>query len=332
MKLYLYDFDKTVYHGDSSFHFFLFCFKKGFIKWSHLFKIIGKFIQYKTKNITKTELKEFNFSYIKDIPNIDEVVNAFWDKHRKNLKQFYLEKDRSNHIIISGSLEFLLEPICKELGVKDFIASDVDKKTGKFNRPTTLGTEKVLMIEERYPKAKIIEMWSDSYIDVPLLDLAEKSYMVKGNKIYDYRTYKPNIFKRFWRWGWNIYHKKEEIWNYLIAGGLTTLISIGSFILFSRVLDLHYIMANVLSWITAVLFAYCAYRWFVFHSKEKNKVKEFVKFIEARLFTLFLDTTLMIMLVDLFNIDDVISKILVQVVVLVTNYLISKFIVFRNTK
>ena len=129
-----------------------------------------------------------------------------------------------------------------------------------------------------------------------------------------------------------IYRKYEEIWNYLIAGGLTTVISIGTFAIFSRTLGMFYVYANILSWIMAVTFAYCAYRWFVFHSTETNKLKEIIKFIGARIFTLLLDTGLMIMLVGLLRIDDVISKVLVQIIVLVSNYLISKFIVFKKTR
>jgi len=333
MKLNLYDFDDTIYHGNSAFHFFIFCWKKGLIKTSHALKIPFKWIQYITKNITYTQLQEFIASGLSNIDNLDELLEEFWEKHKKNLKLFYInKKDRSKDIIISASAEFLLEPIAKELGVKKLIGSDVDRKTGKAARPMCRGEEKVIEFKKQYPKAEINEAYGNSSHDIPYMKLAKQAFMVKGNKLHDFKTYKPNILVRFWRWGWSIYHKNEEIWNYLLVGGVTTLIGVGSFILFSRGLSLHYVVANVMSWTVAVIFAYCAYRWFVFHSKEKNKVKEFVYFIEARILTLLLDTGMMIALVDLVSIDDIIAKLMVSVVIVIANYLISKFVVFKKPR
>ncbi|MDD4407374.1 MAG: HAD-IB family phosphatase [Bacilli bacterium] len=328
MKLYLYDFDGTIYHGDSSVDFFKFCLKKDKKLLFHLFKIIPFFIKYKTKQINITEFKEKVFSYLNTIDNIDEYIKEFWELNKKKIKAFYLAKNHKNDIIISASPFFLLKPICDELNVKDLIASSVDKKTGKFNKPNCRGEEKVKELKKKYPKAKIMEMYSDSYHDKPLLDLAEKSFIVIKNKIYDYHTYKPNILKRFWNWGWDIYHKNEEVWNYLIVGGLTTLVSIGSYAIFSKGMGINYIIANILSWILAVIFAYFSNKWFVFHS-ENSKLKEGISFITMRFFTLLGDTALMILFVSCLNFDDLIAKIIVQVFVVVSNYLISKFYIFK---
>ena len=59
-------------------------------------------------------------------------------------------------------------------------------------------------------------MYSDSLNDKPLLDLANKSYFIKKNTIYDYKTYKPIFIVRLWNWCWDIYHKNEELWNYFV--------------------------------------------------------------------------------------------------------------------
>lgn len=332
MKLYLYDFDGTIYDGDSETDFLFFCLKKNKKVIKLLPKIVISFIKYKSKYLTITELKEIITSFVKYFDNTEELVKEFWKSHRKNLKEFYLRKDHSNDIIISASPFFLLEGICKELKVKDLIASDVDIKTGKFNKENNSKEVKVKNFREKYPKAIIEEMYSDSMNDKPLLDLANKSYMVKKNKIYDYKTYKPNFIVRFWNWGWGIYHKNEELWNYLIVGALTTLVSIGSYALFSKGFHIHFLISNVLSWILAVLFAYFTNRWFVFHSKNKNKLKEFLSFTGSRVFTLLLDTGLMFLFIKIIHLDDLISKILVQFVILVTNYILSKLIVFKKQK
>lgn len=332
MKYYLYDFDGTIYDGDSSVDFFKFCLKKDKTIYKMLPKLAINYLAYKSKNITDTQLKEYIFSFLKNFKNIDKVVKEFWETHESKIKNFYLEKKHDQDIIISASPKFLLKPICEKLKVKDLIASDVDKTTGKFKKPNNRGEAKVKEFYKKYPNAEILEMYSDSLHDKPLLDLAKKSYFVKKNKLYDYKTYKPNLMKRFWNWGWGIYHKNEELWNYLIVGALTTVVSIGSYSIFSKLLKINYLISNVLSWIVSVIFAYFTNRWFVFHSKEKKKFKEFIAFVSSRLLTLLLDSCLMIVGVDYLKIDDLLTKILVQIIIVISNYILSKLIVFKKEK
>ena len=82
----------------------------------------------------------------------------------------------------------------------------------------------------------------------------------------------------------DLYHKHEEIINYLIVGVLTTIVSVViKFGLLFTILDadkpLELQIAVIVSWIIAVLFAYIANRIFVFHSKNKNFFKEISSFI-----------------------------------------------------
>jgi len=124
-----------------------------------------------------------------------------------------------------------------------------------------------------------------------------------------------------------LYFKNKEIINYIIVGVLTTLVSIGSYWLFRFVIK-NYIVLSILSWIFAVAFAYFTNRAFVFESKEKDLIKEVTKFVSCRLLTLGLEVILMFVFVSLLHINDMISKIILQVVVLVSNYLLSKLFVF----
>ena len=101
---------------------------------------------------------------------------------------------------------------------------------------------------------------------------------------------------------------------------------------FSKLLKINYLISNVLSWIVSVIFAYFTNRWFVFHSKEKKKFKEFIAFVSSRVLTLLLDSGLMIVGVDYLKIDDLLTKILVQIVIVIANYVLSKLIVFKKEK
>lgn len=134
-----------------------------------------------------------------------------------------------------------------------------------------------------------------------------------------YIIYKDEIHK--------LYFKHKEIINYVIVGVLTTFVSIGSYWLFRFVIK-NYIVLSILSWIFAVAFAYFTNRAFVFESKEKDLIKEISKFVSCRLLTLGLEVVLMMLFVSVLHINDMVSKIILQVVVLVSNYLLSKLFVF----
>ncbi len=132
----------------------------------------------------------------------------------------------------------------------------------------------------------------------------------------------------------SVYKKKKEVFNYLIVGCLTTLVGLVSYYLFvSTLLDpdnaFELQIANVLSWILAVLFAYFTNRKFVFESKN-NKLSEFIKFILSRISTLLVDMFCMFCFVTVLSINDKISKLIVQVIVFILNYIFSKFIVKKK--
>ncbi len=130
-----------------------------------------------------------------------------------------------------------------------------------------------------------------------------------------------------------LYKKYEEIINYVIVGGLTTVVSLGSYYLcVLTVFDPENVVllqcANIISWILSVTFAFFANKKYVFKSKNANVAEEASKFYGARLATLGIDMLFMFLTVTVLHWNDKIMKIIAQVVILILNYLISKFIVF----
>ena len=342
MKLTVYDFDGTIYDGDSTFDFIKFLIKKDKSILLHIPKMTLFLIRYKTKSINKETMKECFFEIFNKFENIDELVNEFWNNNQNKLKTFFTEKkSHKDDIIASASPQFLLEPIAKKFKVKYLFGSPVDKKTGKYNGINCHGVEKVRLINNKYKDCIIDEMYSDdANADGPLLEVANKSYIVKKNKIIDYKEFKnkkPNPIKNFWNWGWSIYHKNEELWNYLIVGGLTTVVSLATYYLCvltflnpNNAFELQ--IANIISWIIAVAFAYVTNRVFVFKSKEKNIKKEATSFVASRITTLLLEMLTMFILVTLLTFNDKISKIIAQIIVIIGNYIISKLFVFKKNK
>jgi len=128
----------------------------------------------------------------------------------------------------------------------------------------------------------------------------------------------------------NLYNKYKEIINYLIFGVLTTIVSILSYALFTRIFYIDIYISSILSWIIAVTFAFITNRIFVFNSKEKNIILELIKFYLSRLASLGIELLLMYLFVKIFNINDMISKIIVQGIVIVLNYIFSKIFVFKK--
>ena len=132
-----------------------------------------------------------------------------------------------------------------------------------------------------------------------------------------------------------LYKKYQEIINYLIVGVLTTVVSLVTYyICVLTVFDpkdaLELQLANIISWICAVLFAYITNKIFVFKSKNKNIIKEISSFFGARVLTLLLDMLIMFIMVTTLGINDKISKLVVQVVVTILNYVFSKIFVFKK--
>lgn len=338
MKYDVYDFDKTIYDGDSGVDLVLFAIKKKPIRFFKCFWIALKYI---LKINTKEEFKNQIFYFVREIDDLDSFIKEFWDKHEHKIKDFW--KDKKSHkkdVIISASSYFWLQPIADKYKV-DLIATYNDPKTGELVGKNCHGKEKVYQFYQNYPKGIINKAYTDSINDLPLIEEAKEGYLVKKNKIMNYYDYKPNFIVRFWRWGWGIYHKNEELWNYLIVGALTTLVSlvvkwIMWFTICDPSIDNYYnqqLPVDV-SWILAVLFAYVTNRLFVFKSKNKKILKEFVYFVGARVLTFLMEKGLTFVFLTLlaFNTNSlvIIQTILIQVIVMVLNYVFSKLFVFKK--
>lgn len=127
--------------------------------------------------------------------------------------------------------------------------------------------------------------------------------------------------------------KYREIISYIIVGGLTTVVSLVSYyicvLLFLDPADAVQLqVANVLSWICAVIFAYFTNRRFVFEMEKKQNIREATRFFGARVTTLLIDMVSMAVMVSVLGMNDKVAKVLVQFIVLILNYVFSKFFVF----
>ena len=127
--------------------------------------------------------------------------------------------------------------------------------------------------------------------------------------------------------------KRKEVVLYLFFGGCTTLVNILSYFILRQLLKIDITTATVVSWILSVLFAYITNKIFVFESKTntlKELTVEFTAFVSGRVFTGILDLVIMLVFVEVLNFNEVIMKIVSNVVVIVLNYILSKLWIFKK--
>ncbi|WP_045518249.1 GtrA family protein [Neobacillus niacini] len=126
---------------------------------------------------------------------------------------------------------------------------------------------------------------------------------------------------------------KRQIVNYLIFGVLTTFINIVTYGFLTKALHIDYKLATTIAWLVSVLFAFITNKLYVFNSKELTVVlliKELMSFLFFRLISYGIDIALMILLVEWLEADDLFSKVISNVVVVIINYVASKQIIFNN--
>lgn len=132
-----------------------------------------------------------------------------------------------------------------------------------------------------------------------------------------------------------LFSKYREIISYLVVGICTTIVSLAvyffcvlTFLDPNNAVQLQ--IANIISWVCAVLFAYVTNRRFVFQSKSDQIFKEFTSFVGSRVATLLMDMAIMFLSVTICQMNDKIAKLIVQVVVTIGNYVFAKLWVFAK--
>ena len=144
-----------------------------------------------------------------------------------------------------------------------------------------------------------------------------------------------------------LFIKYKELITYVVFGVLTTLVNFFAFWLFTKILGEElYLINNAIAWVVGVIFAYITNKLFVFESKSWNlKVvtKEITGFLGARIFSFLVEEGGMFLFVSVLGLGEnsltllgftitgqFIVKILLAVIVVVMNYVFSKFFIFKS--
>lgn len=130
-----------------------------------------------------------------------------------------------------------------------------------------------------------------------------------------------------------LYEKYKDIIPYAIFGILTTLVNIVVYWICAHPFGMLVMPSTIVAWILAVLFAYLTNRKWVFHSEAKTNVAvmtEIISFFSCRLVTGIVDWICMYVFVDLLYWNDVVIKTGANILVIILNYVASKFLIFKK--
>lgn len=179
----VYDFDRTIYGGDSAVDFYFFELRRHPSIIKYFPAQLAGFYGYFRKKIRKVAMKQIFFSFVKSI-DVEKEVRLFWNKKKKKIYRWYIAQKKPTDVIISASPEFLLKVITGDLGV-NLIASRISPKDGKFDGENCFGDEKVARFRADYGDAAVDEFYSDSLSDMPMAKIAKRSFRIVRGKIRD---------------------------------------------------------------------------------------------------------------------------------------------------
>ena len=317
----VYDFDKTIYDGDSTLDFYFFSLKKSPMLIRFLpIQIIG-FIKYMFGMYSKLQFKEKFYSFLKGIKDVDSMVELFWNENQDKIKDWYLKSKEESDVIISASPEFLLNNICRRIGIKHLIASEVNKNTGICEGENCYGEEKVLRFKKYFEKGEIKKFYSDSLSDAPISLMASERYIVTGNNILPWDQYSPGKVKKLK----NIFFTKE-FFTFLIVGGINTINGIVFSYVYSLFLGVN--VSFVLGYVTAMTISYLLNSTLVF--KEDMGIVKYIKFCISYIPNFIIQNIFVLLFYNMLQWNKLIVFALAAIVGVPVTFIIMKFFAFNK--
>ncbi len=182
----VFDFDNTIYKGESFVDLFLMVLGKDPTLLRYVPDMVSGVVQYKVGTLRLESALEHYAKpfedYVSTLPDLDALVNEFWDTHMHKIKPFYEQVRSDDDLVISASPQIVIEEVCRRLGIKHCIGTEYNRETGKLGR-VCFREGKITAFNEAYPDAHIDTLYTDSMHDKPLMDISDSVYFVKGNKI-----------------------------------------------------------------------------------------------------------------------------------------------------
>lgn len=181
-QMNVFDFDKTIYLGESSTSFFRFCLLRRPQLFLWLPVIAAACLARVLKWIDTRKLKELFHGYLRLLKDTENLVERFWDKEEKKTPVWLESELPKGGVVISASPEFLVDGLCRRLGLS-VIGTEMNIHTGRIKGLNCKGKEKPVRFRQRYPDVRISAFYSDSLVDTPMAELADSAYLVHGERV-----------------------------------------------------------------------------------------------------------------------------------------------------
>ena len=317
----VYDFDKTIYNGDSTSHFIKYLIKKHPRTLLNLPRTVWEYLLYIAGVHSKTEFKEKMYGMFRYVDDIDKDLEDFWKKHKKNIKDWYIKQKRDDDLIISASPEFLLEPMCEELGVS-LIASVVDKKTGKYTGENCHGEEKVRRMYNSISEPDVEEFYSDSLSDTPLANESQHAFLVNGDERISWEGYVPDGKDKL-----REMFLSGEFLMFLIIGVINTVNGVLFSWLYSRLIP----DANIsfcVGYVTATIISYILNSIFTF--KERLSFVRYIKFVVSYIPNFIVQNLIVMLVYNILHMHELVAYALAAVIGVPVTFFIMKIFAFKK--
>ena len=179
----VYDFDGTIYAGDSTIDFYKYSIKK----YPKIILLLpyqtAAFFAFKLGILSKTEFKEKFYFFFNWIPDMNDLIAEFWDNHIYKINEWFLNLHKQDDVIITASPEFLVTEAASRIGVRFVIGSKVDSHTGKTMGENCYGEEKVHRFKKMFGDLIPDQFYTDSFSDQPMMNYAREAYVIYKNQL-----------------------------------------------------------------------------------------------------------------------------------------------------
>lgn len=180
-----FDFDGTLYSGDSTLDFWIYALRRHPRCFSTLPNQLAAALEFKIGLIEREAFKERFYSFLSRINDIDELIADFWKSAMTKLNTNVVARTNPGDLVVSASPRFLLETPCSLLDM-NLIASDVNEHTGTLEGPNCRGMQKVEMVREAGYRLPFDEFYTDSKSDMYLAKCSQKAFLVTKKGIEPY--------------------------------------------------------------------------------------------------------------------------------------------------
>lgn len=183
----VFDFDETIYDGESSVQFMLYYIREDPTVVRYIPDLISVMARYYRGQMHAEDFMQVYAPLLRDYfarkkPDLMPLVTEFWNKREGKIKPFYRRIQRSDDVIITASPTFMMNEICRRIGVSHLIATEFDIRTGEVHS-ACYREKKVDLFRAAFPGGEIDDFYTDSLNDEFMFPLAKRVFMVKGHEI-----------------------------------------------------------------------------------------------------------------------------------------------------